>query len=103
MHQKHAKYNSRAKALQTEREITQLKCYRRANFNHKNSSRLYAYQGNMAGVCFGPATRPPMLQYYPRWKASSTQRTSVVMYGVLLESSLAADWSNVPRVILDMH
>ena len=56
----------------------------------------------MAGVCFGPATRPLMLQYYPRWKASSTQRTSVLMYGVLLESSLYADWSNVPRVILDM-
>lgn len=52
----------------------------------------------MAGVCFGPATRPLMLQYYPRWKASSTQRTSVLMYGVLLESSLYADWSNVPRV-----
>lgn len=57
----------------------------------------------MAGVCFGPATRPLLLQYYPRWKASSTQRTSVLMYGVLLESSLSADWSNVPRVILDMH
>lgn len=79
------------------------KCYKRRLFHNKNFDRLYAYQGNMAGVCFGPATRPLMLQYYPRWKATSTQRTSVLMYGVLLESSLSADWSNVPRVILDMY
>ena len=80
-----------------------MKCYWTGYFHNKNSSRLYLYQGNMAGVCFGPATRPLMLQYYPRWKASSTQRTSVLMYGVLLESSPYADWSNFPRVILDMH
>lgn len=57
-------------------------------------------QGNMAGVCFGPATRPQMLQFYPRWKVSSTESSSVVMYGVLLGESLSADWSNVTRVIL---
>lgn len=41
-------------------------------------------QGNMAGVCFGPATRPQMLQFYPRWKVSSTKSTTAVLYGVLL-------------------
>ena len=55
------------------------------------------YQGNMAGFCFGPATRPRGLQFYRRWKASSAQRVSVVMYGVLLEDNLSADWSVVTR------